>query len=95
MDRVLVSVPVSENAERALRAEQILCRIMLQAPAGTFLKRSKRTLALVIQDPQKLHPVSLWDDLPRSNPRKFQFDFDDVDAGHRVLLGATGKGMSR
>lgn len=95
MDRVLVSVPLSENAERALRAEQILCRIMLQAPAGTFLKRSKRTLSLVIPDTQKLHSVSLWDDLARSNPRKFHFDFSDVDAGHRVLLGATGKGMSR
>ncbi|WP_075323919.1 hypothetical protein [Acidithiobacillus albertensis] len=95
MNRVLVSIPVSENAERALRAEQILCRIMLQAPAGTFLKRSKRTLSLVIPDPQRLRPVSLWDDQPRSNPRKFHFDFDDVDVGHSFLLGATGKGMSR
>lgn len=95
MDRVLVSVSINENPEMVLRSEQILCRIMLQAPAGTFLKRSKYALSLVIPAPdtQRLHSVSLWDELPQSNPQKFHFDFDDT--GHSVLPRTISKGMSR
>ncbi|MBU2840269.1 hypothetical protein HF670_12000 [Acidithiobacillus thiooxidans] len=94
MDRVLVSVSINENPEMVLRSEQILCRIMLQAPAGTFLKRSKSALSLVIPAPDsQRHSVSLWDELPQSNPQKLHFDFDD--AGHSVLPRTISKGMSR
>lgn len=68
MDRVLISIPLSQDPVRRSASEQLLCNILRYAPNGTFLKRKANSLCLAVPEQSKCHssqfahPVSLWDE---------------------------------
>lgn len=68
MDRVILSVGIGKIPEQRARAEQMLCRILIFAPAGSYLVRGADRIGIALHGPafqQRPSPsVRLWDEVP-------------------------------
>jgi hypothetical protein len=64
MDRVLVSIPVGRNPAQRSRVEDRLHRILLAAPAGSYLFRDDERMGIALQMRYARRPsICLWDEI--------------------------------
>ncbi|MHB1678801.1 MAG: hypothetical protein ACYCSS_14945 [Sulfuriferula sp.] len=64
MDRVLLSVGTGDSPEQRLRAEQLLRRILVCAPKGSYLVRDPDRISIALRGSARprRNLVHLWDE---------------------------------